>query len=422
MSIAAEITWPRDDYSRVPFRLYHDRDIFDREMERIFRGPAWAFLGLEVEVPDVGDFRAAWLGDTPVIYNRDVDGRIHCFVNRCAHRGATVRRENYGNATDHTCIYHRWCYDLEGNLIGVPFQRGVHGKGGMSDDFDKADHGLRQLRVENYHGVLFATFKGDTVEPLVDYLGPHHAHHLARTMHKPLRVLGYQRHHVHGNWKFYNENLRDLYHGTLLHGFPITFAVARMTHEGGSKMDPRHRHNLSWVKEGTDDEAESQQAYQDEARFDDRRRLSDEAILDYVEEYEDGIDTTICSVFPNAVFQQFRNSLATRQIRPKSENDFELFWTIFGYADDDEAMFQRRMAQANMVGPAGFVSMEDAEAVEIAHRATIREKGTAAVVEVGGRGAIEGTESPSLCTDVPCRGFWSYYAELMGMEAAGGIR
>jgi hypothetical protein len=117
-------------------------------------------------------------------------------------------------------------------------------------------------------------------------------------------------------------------------------------------------------------------------------------------------------VFPNAVFQQFRNSLATRQIRPKSENDFELYWTIFGYADDDAAMFQRRMAQANMVGPAGFVSMEDAEAVEVTHRATRRETGSAAVVEVGGRGAIEGTESPSLCTDVPCRGFWSYYAEL----------
>ena len=29
-------------------------------------------------------------------------------------------------------------------------------------------------------------------------------------MHKPLKVLGYQRQHVHGNWKFYNENLRDL--------------------------------------------------------------------------------------------------------------------------------------------------------------------------------------------------------------------
>ena len=41
MSVAEEIVWPRNDYSRVPFRLYHDRDIFEREMERIFRGPAW---------------------------------------------------------------------------------------------------------------------------------------------------------------------------------------------------------------------------------------------------------------------------------------------------------------------------------------------------------------------------------------------
>ena len=33
MSVAEEIVWPRDDYSRVPFRLYHDRDIFEREPE-----------------------------------------------------------------------------------------------------------------------------------------------------------------------------------------------------------------------------------------------------------------------------------------------------------------------------------------------------------------------------------------------------
>ena len=422
MSAAEGSVWPRADYSRVPYRLYHDRALFAREMERVFRGPAWLFLGLEAEIPNAGDFRTTWLGDTPVVYNRARDGEVHAFVNRCAHRGAIVRREAWGNAADHTCIYHRWCYDLEGRLIGVPFQRGVRGKGGMAADFDKAEHGLRKLRVASYHGVLFATFRGAEVEPLLDYLGPHHAAHLARTMHKPLKVLGYQRQHVHGNWKFYNENLRDLYHGTLLHAFPITFAVARMTHEGGSKMDPRHRHNLSWVREGTDDDEESHRAYRDEAGMDDRRRLSDEAILDYVAEYADGIDTTICSVFPNAVFQQFRNSLATRQIRPKSENAFELFWTLFGYADDDDAMTRRRLTQANMVGPAGYVSMEDAEAVEIAHRATSAERDASAVVEFGGTGAIAGTESESLCTDVPCRGFWSYYAELMGIEAAGGIR
>tara|TARA_B100000686_G_C16766366_1_gene962077 strand:- start:507 stop:1775 length:1269 start_codon:yes stop_codon:yes gene_type:complete len=422
MSIAEKIEWPRNDYSRVPFKLYHDPEVFEVEMERIFRGACWNFMGLEAEVPSPGDYRTTWIGDTPVVYNRTENGDVAAFVNRCAHRGAIVRREVYGNTKDHTCIYHRWCYDLQGNLIGVPFQRGVNGKGGMSDDFDKSEHGLRQLRVENYHGILFVTFKGDEVEPLTDYLGPHHAHHIARLGSRKIKVIGYQRQYIHGNWKFYNENLRDLYHGTLLHEFQTTFAIARMTQEGGSRMDPRHRHNLSWGIEGTDSDEDAKVAYEEANVQDGVLRLKDGSFVGYKPEWEDGITISICSVFPNSCFQQIRNSLATRQIRPKNENEFELFWTIYGYEDDDEQMLHHRNLQANLVGPAGLISMEDGEAVEIVHRATEREGEFHSVVEVGGRGPIDGTESESLCIDIPCRGFWSYYSELMEIEAEGGIR
>src|SRR5439155_18636256 len=108
--------WPALDYSRVPYRLYHDAEAYEREQERIFRGPTWHFLALAAEIPNSGDFRATWVGDTPVVVNRDADGTVHAFVNRCAHRGAMVRRELAGNASEHTCIYHQWCYELDGGL------------------------------------------------------------------------------------------------------------------------------------------------------------------------------------------------------------------------------------------------------------------------------------------------------------------
>ena len=38
------------DYSRVPYCLYHDPEAYQREHERIFRGPIWNFLGLEAEI------------------------------------------------------------------------------------------------------------------------------------------------------------------------------------------------------------------------------------------------------------------------------------------------------------------------------------------------------------------------------------
>ena len=68
--LTAEI-WPTLDYSRVPYRLYHDAEAYEREQERIFRGPTWHFLALAAEIPANGDFRATQVGDTPVIVNRD---------------------------------------------------------------------------------------------------------------------------------------------------------------------------------------------------------------------------------------------------------------------------------------------------------------------------------------------------------------
>ena len=38
--VTAEI-WPTLGYSRVPYRLYHDAEIYKQEQERILKGPTW---------------------------------------------------------------------------------------------------------------------------------------------------------------------------------------------------------------------------------------------------------------------------------------------------------------------------------------------------------------------------------------------
>jgi hypothetical protein len=68
--------WPVLDYSRVPYRLYHDAELYALEQERIFRRPVWSFLGLDAEIPNPGDFRTTYLGETPIILNRDEKGAI----------------------------------------------------------------------------------------------------------------------------------------------------------------------------------------------------------------------------------------------------------------------------------------------------------------------------------------------------------
>ncbi len=413
------VDWPRTDYSRVPYWLYHDRDIYDAEQQRIFKGPVWNYVGLEAEIPNAGDFSTAYLGDTPVIFNRAADGAVHVIVNRCAHRGALVRRELRGNAPEHICIYHRWCYGLDGKLLGLPFRRGLKGQGGMSADFDMAQHGLQQLKVASYRGVIFASFCED-VEPLEAYLGEVITRHFDRLFTKPVRVLGYHRQRVFGNWKLYLENTRDTYHGSLLHDFQSTFGLSRITQTGGVTMDARHRHNLTWSKVGTDDDAEFGKLYKENKIHDSSLRLLDPDLVEFHREFADGISLAICSVFPNCTVHQISNSLATRQVRTHGPGEFEIFWTLFGYVDDSDEMLQHRLLQANLVGPAGLVSMEDGEAIEITYRAVAAEAEACSVIEMGGGGPI--ANLTHRVTDVPVRGLWSYYAELMGFAPEGAIK
>jgi anthranilate 1,2-dioxygenase large subunit len=412
-----QVHWQRNDYSRIPYWLYHDPQIYAREQERIFKGPTWNLVGLEAEIPNHGDFRTTFVGDTPIIVDRAPDGSIHAMVNRCAHHGALVRREPRGNAREHVCIYHRWCYGLDGKLKGLPFRRGIKGNGGMGPDFDMADHGLQRLRVASYAGVIFASFRHEG-EELEDYLGPTFRSHLDRIFRRPVRVLGYQRQRIGGNWKLYLENTRDTYHGTLLHEFHSTFGLSRVTQTGGVTMDERHRHNLIWSKIGTDDAEQYGAVYKQV--HDDSLRLLDPSVIAVKPEFDDGISLAICGIFPNATVHQIGNSLATRQLRTMGPDEFELYWTLFGYADDSEEMTNHRLLQANLVGPAGLISMEDGEAIEITHRATVAELDACAVIEMGGGGKITSLEHR--VTDIPVRGFWSYYAELMGIEPEGAER
>jgi anthranilate 1,2-dioxygenase large subunit len=406
-------SWPAADFSRVPFSIYHDPDVYRREQELIFRGPTWNYLALEAELPNPRDFLTTRLGDTSILVNRDSSGKIHAFVNRCMHRGAELQRETCGNTPVHICAYHQWSYGLDGQLRGVPFPRGVNGVGGLPADFDKSKIGLQKLKVESYKGVIFATFSEDA-EPLPDYLGPAVMGELDRMFARPIKILGYQRQRMAGNWKFYNDNLRDPNHGGLLHMFHATFGLYRLSQIGGARMDERHRHNITFNQLGSDDE-KAKEGYNDtEKVFQSDYKLHDMRMLQNITEFPDKVTLVVMSVFPSVIFQQIANSLCTRQIRTFGTDDMELYWTYFGYADDSEDMQNHRLRQSQLVGPGGSISMEEGEAVEFMQRATRSEPGGHARVEIGGKGEIK--DQLNLVTEVPIRGFYSYYCELMGMQ------
>src|SRR5215472_9048008 len=222
------VYFPRPDGSRIPYKVYSSSEIYQLEQERIFRGPVWSFVALEAEIPNPCDYKTTFVGDAPIVVTRNADSSLSAWVNRCAHRGAMVCRAARGNAKTHICAYHQWSYDTRGNLRGVPFRNGVNGSPGMPADFNSADHGLEQLHVDSYRGVVFATFS-DRAPSLHDYLGPEARAGLDRIFHKPIVYLGCTRQYSKSNWKLYSENVRDPYHASLLHPFFSTFNLLRTT-------------------------------------------------------------------------------------------------------------------------------------------------------------------------------------------------
>ena len=52
--------------SRVPFWAYTDPQLYQRELEKIFYGAHWCYVGLEAEVPRPGDFKRTVVGGRSV--------------------------------------------------------------------------------------------------------------------------------------------------------------------------------------------------------------------------------------------------------------------------------------------------------------------------------------------------------------------
>lgn len=408
MTVGLDLVWPNEGVTRVPYPIYTREDVYAAERANIFMGAVWHYLCLEVELPKPGDYRATHVGDVPVVVARDLDGSLNAFENRCAHRGALLCHKPCGHGAKIACVYHGWEYDLKGNLTSVTFQNGIAGKGGMPADFRREDHKRRALRVETFAGLVFGTFSAET-PPLDTYLGPEIRHWIKRVMCKPIKVLGYGSQILQNNWKLYAENVKDPYHASLLHLFFTRFRLNRLSMQGGIVIDETGAHHVSYSKMKTDrrsTEYDSHDLRVNQTGF----GLADPSMIQGRDEFGDGVTLQILAVFPCFIVQQIQNSLAVRQLVPRGLNETELLWTHFGFEDDDEDMLLLRTKQGNLVGPGGYISMEDGAVGNFVQRALPGAERDCSVVEMGGR---DTKSQDTRATESPLRGFWKVYREHM---------
>ncbi len=204
---------------------------------------------------------------------------------------------------------------------------------------------------------------------LPEYIGPQMRPWVDRIFRKPIVYLGCTRQFSNSNWKLYLENVKDPYHASLLHLFHTTFNIFRVNMQAHHRVRRRPACTACClaIKQDDTDAAELQGPEHPFLR----RRLpagGRVAARAGARNMPRVATNHIQPIFPQLVIQQIHNTLVARQLLPKGPDQFELVFHFFGYEDDTPELRALRIKQANLVGPAGYISMEDTEATELVQR------------------------------------------------------
>jgi salicylate 5-hydroxylase large subunit len=126
---------------------------------------------------------------------------------------------------------------------------------------------------------------------------------------------------------------------------------------------------------------------------------------------------TMITLFPSVIIQQQVNSLSTRQIVPRGNGEFDFVWTHFGFEDDTPEMTRRRLRQGNLFGPAGFVSADDGEVIELSQRGYEQANaGDVTLCEMDGTQTHQESQvTEHMVTETLIRSMYAYWRKVMAL-------
>ena len=314
---------------------------------------------------------------------------------------ARVLPQQPGQRQGFVCPYHQWSYDLKGNLQGIPFKRGVNREGQHAQGLQERGTRPAQVARRHHNGVIFASYS-DEVEALEEYLTPAILADFDTVFPgKKLKIHGYYRNELPCNWKMYHENLKDPYHATLLHSFLVVFGLLVAGNKSAMLVDTVHgRHGTMASAKSEDKYASVSEENKKEMRsFHDGLHLQDDRFLEFVKEFDSPWSVTMQTIWPNLIVQREMNTLGVRQIVPNGPDSMIMQWTMFGYEDDTPEMERHRLRQGNLMGPAGFLGLEDNEAMKFVQEGVRRaqhrrQRAQAGIRQAGHQHADLGSRHP----------------------------
>ena len=146
----------------IPVSRYLDPAFAARETELLWPR-VWQLACSVDHVRSPGDFYEYRLGQYSTLVVRGRDGVLRAFQNACRHRGSLLCEGSGGELGEIRCPFHRWTWDLEGQLREVPSRREF---GVRNEDLP-----LLEVKVDTWGPMVFVNLDVDA-EPLETFLAP----------------------------------------------------------------------------------------------------------------------------------------------------------------------------------------------------------------------------------------------------------
>lgn len=165
-------------------------------------------VGFSCAVKEPGSFLTTEVIGIPIVVSRDEQGKLHAFINACAHRGSRIANGS-GNSKRMTCIYHGWSYSLDGKLAGRP----------KDDAFDTAgpETNLQKLPVSDRAGLLVVGLHKGISQRAVDSHLDDIADSIKGFNFANANELETRRFEVAADWKLVVGLSHEAYHFATLH-------------------------------------------------------------------------------------------------------------------------------------------------------------------------------------------------------------
>ncbi|TAK70234.1 MAG: aromatic ring-hydroxylating dioxygenase subunit alpha [Actinomycetota bacterium] len=405
-----------EDRDRGTCRVHRDtlrsEEVFFEEQRRIFNG-SWLYVGHGSEVEAPGDFRRRTVGGRPLIFVRGRDGKVRAFFNSCTHRGATLCREDEGNAKAFQCFYHAWVFTTTGELNSMP------DRDGYSPDLDVESLALRQpAQFDSYRDFYFVNYSLEAPS-LADYLGDA-TEMIDLTVDQSrdgLRVIrGHTHYTVKSNWKLNVENTLDGYHGEPLHttyfSYMKEFGSRRPTGWYGDESRTHiypHGHAAFEMPPGFPKPIAHWNPFFGEEAKPDIERLRAEVIARLGEERGSRVCdyTRNLIVFPNFTLAD-SHSIFARTVEPVGVDTHEVrYWQLAPREESGAALARRLDNFISFLGPGGFATPDDAEALEACQQGY-------SIGEVEWNDISRGMRrDPKIVDEAGIRAYWRHWTNLM---------